>query len=109
MNSWLADIRYGLRMLAGSPGFTAVALISLSLGICVATSAYSELNGLVLRNIPGVSNPGELVALQAPVSYPSYKRYRDRGDLFASTLAFAAPTPFSVSIGGRTEMRLLPA
>ncbi len=97
------DIRYGLRMLASSPGFTAVALISLSLGICVATSAYSELNGLVLRDIPGVSNPGELVALQAPASYPSYRRYRDRGDLFASTLAFAAPTPFGVSIGGRTE------
>ena len=59
------DIRYGLRMLARSPGFTAVALISLSLGICIATCAYSELHGM-LRDLPGVPNPDELVSLQAP-------------------------------------------
>ena len=39
----LQDMRYGLRMSAHSPGFTAVALISLSLGICVGTGAFSEL------------------------------------------------------------------
>jgi hypothetical protein len=41
-----------LRMLAGSPGFTAVALVSLSLGICIATCAYSELHGM-LRDLGG--------------------------------------------------------
>lgn len=69
------DIRYGLRMLAASPGFTAVALVSLSLGICIATCAYSEMNGL-LRDLPGVPNPGQLVALRAPSSFPNYKCYR---------------------------------
>jgi predicted permease len=97
------DIRYGLRMLARSPGFTSVALISLSLGICVATSAFSELNGFALRDVPVVSKPGQLVMLQAPTSYPVYKRYRERSDLFSSTLAYIAPVPFGVSLDGRTE------
>jgi predicted permease len=96
------DVRYGLRMLAGSPGFTAVALISLSLGICIATCAYSELHGL-LRDLPGVPNPDELVSLQAPSSYPAYQRYRDLRDVFSSTFAYVAPVPFGVSSGGRTE------
>ncbi|MGC9945882.1 MAG: ABC transporter permease [Bryobacteraceae bacterium] len=98
------DIRYGLRMLARSPGFTAVALISLSLGICIATCAYSELNGM-LRDLPGgVSHPDELVSIQAPSSYPAYQRYRQLGDVFSSTFAYVAPVPFGVSTGGgRTE------
>jgi putative ABC transport system permease protein len=96
------DIRYGLRMLAGSPGFTAMALVSLSLGICIATCAYSEMNGL-LRDLPGVPNPDQLVALKTPASYPNYKRYRDLSDLFSATFAYVAPVPFGVSRGGRTE------
>jgi predicted permease len=97
------DTRYGLRVLTRSPGFTAVALISLSLGICVATCADSEMNGIVLRNIPAVTSADELVGTQAPISYPYYKRYRELGDLFSSTLAYAAPVPLGVSLDGRTE------
>jgi len=97
------DIRYGLRTLRQAPGFTVVALLSLALGIGVATSAFSELNGFVLRDVPAVANPGGLVTLQAPVSYPDYLRYRNRTDLFSATLAYAAPVPLGVSLGGRTE------
>ncbi len=96
------DIRFGLRRLAGSPGFTAVALVSLSLGICIATCAYSEMNGL-LRDLPGVTRPEQLVAFGTPVSYPDYQRYRELGDLFSATFAYVAPVPLGVSIGGRTE------
>ena len=96
------DIRYGLRMLARSPGFTTVALVSLSLGICIATCAYSEMNGL-LRDLPGVRNPSQLVALQTPASFPNYKRYRELSDLFSATFAYVAPVPIGVSTGGRTE------
>jgi predicted permease len=97
------DVRYGLRMLAGSPGFTAVAAISLSLGIGVATSAFSEMNGFVLRDVPGVARPGELVLASSPVSYPAYKRYRERTDLFSATMAYMAPVPLGVRVGVRTE------
>jgi predicted permease len=97
------DVRYALRVLAGSPGFTAVALISLTLGIGVATAAFSEMNGFILRDVPAVQNPDGLVLLQSPVAWPDYQRYRDRTGVFASSLAYVAPVLFGVSIGGHTE------
>lgn len=85
------DVRYGLRGLFASPGFTLVALLSLSLGICIATCAFSEMNGMALRTVPDVHHPGELVALQSPTSYPIFRRLREQNDLFSSTMAYAAP------------------
>jgi predicted permease len=97
------DVRYGLRVLAGSPGFTAVAVISLTLGIGVATSAFSEMNGFILRDVPAVQNPDGLVLLKSLVAWPDYERYRDRGGVFASSMAYVAPVLFGVSVGGHTE------
>ncbi|HEU5233587.1 MAG TPA: ABC transporter permease [Terriglobales bacterium] len=97
------DLRFGLRTLAKSPGFTAVALISLTLGICIATCAISEMNGIVLRNLPEVPHPEQLVALLAPTSYPNFESYRDRKDLFSSTAAYVAPVSFAVVLGARSE------
>ncbi|MGA2144471.1 MAG: ADOP family duplicated permease [Bryobacteraceae bacterium] len=96
------NIRYGIRALLGSPGFTLVALLSLCLGICIATCAYSEMNGM-LADSPGVANPDELVAIHDPRSYPAYQRYRDLHDLFSATMAYIAPVPFDVFAGGRAE------
>ncbi len=93
------DLRYGMRMLSHSPGFTTVALISLSLGICIATCAYSELSGM-LRDLPAVPRPDELVSVQLPVSYPMYQRYRKLDHLFSATFAYVAPVPFGISTGG---------
>ena len=98
-----ADVRYGLRMLRASPVFTAVAVVSLTLGIGVATATYSEVSGSVQRDVPGVRHPGELVAMNYWASFPDYRRYRGRSDLFAGTLAFRAPVLFGISLGGRTE------
>src|SRR3974390_3359450 len=97
------DIRYGFRSLRGSPWFTLIALLSLSLGIGIATCAFSEMNGMVLRTLPGVARPAELVGVQSPVSYPMYRRFREQHDLFSSTMAYAAPVPFAVSPVGSTE------
>jgi putative ABC transport system permease protein len=97
------DIRYGIRMLAKSPGFTAVALISLGLGIGIGTAGFSQINASVLRDLPLVKNPDQLVSLQGALSYPTYERYAGRADLFSSTFAYVAPVPFGVTLAGRTE------
>jgi predicted permease len=97
------EVRYALRVLLASPGFTAVALLSLSLGICIATCAFSEMNGMALRNLPGVPRAAELVALQVPTSYPHYRRYREHSNLFSSTFAYVAPVPFDVQLGAHAE------
>ncbi|HKE21370.1 MAG TPA: ABC transporter permease [Bryobacteraceae bacterium] len=97
------DFRYGLRSLRASPGFTVVALLSLTLGIGVASSAFSEMNGFILRDVPAVSQPEDLVMMQDPVPYPSYQLYRQRSDLFQDSFAYLAPVPFGVLFGGHTE------
>jgi hypothetical protein len=97
------DVRYGLRMLAASPGFTLVAVTSLSLGICAATTAFSKLNATVFRNLPHVSHPEALVALESPVSYPDYQQYHEHRELFSASLAYVAPVPFGVAQGGETK------
>jgi len=97
------DLFYGFRMLAASPGFTAVALISLALGIGIATAAYSEMNGFIMRDVPAVRDPGGLVMFKSPVSFSDYRRYHDRSDLFSSTMAYMGGVPLGVSLGGRTE------
>ncbi len=97
------DITRSVRALVGSPGFTTVALLSLGMGICIAACAFSEMNGIVLRNLPVVSKPDELVALELPVTYPEFKRYRERSDLFVAATAYIAPVPFTVSFAGHKE------
>src|SRR5258708_28706354 len=56
---WM-DLRYGVRMLAKSPAFTAIALLSLALGIGGNTAVFTLINQVMLRNLP-VRNPEQLV------------------------------------------------
>jgi putative ABC transport system permease protein len=97
------DLCYEVRLLIRKPVFTFVAIASMSLAICAGSSFFSELNGTILRDVPGVAKADELVTLQQPISYPAYMLFRDHKDLFSSTAAYVAPVPFGVGFNGHTE------
>jgi len=84
------DFRYEVRVLIRRPAFTFVAVASMSLAICAGSSFFSELNGTILRDVPGAARADELVTIQQPISYPAYKRFRDHKDLFSSNVRAGA-------------------
>ena len=97
MNTLWQDLRYGLRMLIKSPGFTLVAVVALALGIGANSTIFSFINGLLLRPIAGVSAPERLVAVYTSdyssgpyggSSYLDYVDFRDQADAFAGLAAY---------------------
>jgi len=115
MQNFWKDITFGLRMLAKGPGFTAIAVITLALGIGANTAIFSLMNQILLRQLP-VKNPSELVILRAPgpqtghvstdgdstesFSYPMYKGLRDTNSVFSGVLARYG---FSASVASRGQ------
>jgi len=90
------DVRYGLRMLARSPGFTAVVILTLALGIGANTAIFSMVNAVLLKSLL-VDKPGDLVVLKysdpqsgqlnEDFSYPMYQAIRDKNGSFSGVLA----------------------
>ncbi|HXY08881.1 MAG TPA: ABC transporter permease [Terriglobales bacterium] len=97
METLLQDIRYGLRMLRKSPGFTAIAVITLALGIGANTTIFSMVDSFLLRPLP-VQNPGQITVLSqvakdgANNSVFSVAEYRDlrnqTPEVFSNLLAY---------------------
>lgn len=98
------DLVYALRILAKSRGFTAVGILSLTLGIGVCSVFYSELNALVFRPPPATRAAEALVALESLSSCPYFERYRDQPAL-VSAAAFVGPVPFSLTLDASTGAR----
>jgi hypothetical protein len=88
------DIRYGLRMLAANPGFTAVAIVSLAVGIGANTSMFSLADAMLLRPLP-VARPAEMVRVVSTspsvafggISYRDYIDFRDRSKTLSGLVA----------------------
>lgn len=99
MRTMLSDLRYAIRALASTPGFTAVAVLILGVGIGLNTAVFSLINMVLLRPLYGESKPGQLAALYAydrthpdsyrELSYPAYVDIRDRNRVFAQTAGLA--------------------
>ncbi|HZP62842.1 MAG TPA: ABC transporter permease [Terriglobales bacterium] len=109
MESLLQDVRYGLRMLRKSPGFTAVAIVTLALGIGANTAIFSVVNGVLLNPLP-YQNPNELCALysrmrsftNASISYPNFLDWQRDNRSFSAIAAYRSDD-FNLSGTGEPE------
>jgi len=109
MNSFWQDVRYGLRVLAKNPGFTAIAILTLALGIGANTALFSVVNGVLLNPLP-FANPDELVAVytkspnfqESSIAYPNFLDWQKDSHSFASLCAFRSDD-FNMTGSGEPE------
>jgi len=109
MDSIIKDIRYAVRSLIKRPGFMAIAVITLALGIGANTAIFSLVNTVLLRSLP-VDRPNEIVSVavrgkddsMSAFSYPNYKDFRDRNEVLDGLLVYRF-VPLSLSQSGVNE------
>jgi len=98
MSNLFQDLRYSIRLLLKSPGFSLTAILVLALGIGANAAIFSLVNTLLLKPVAGSERPGQVVGIYAQdrtrpdsykaFSYPAYVDVRDRGTSFSQVMAF---------------------
>jgi predicted permease len=117
--SWLSDclqdLRYGWRTLRRTPGFAAVAILTIALGIGASTAVFTVINAFFLNSLP-IRNPSTLVAVYAmpqsadphantpqPISFLDFKDYEAKNNVFSELAGYSSPVPISFSEGKSSE------
>ncbi|HET8965270.1 MAG TPA: ABC transporter permease [Candidatus Acidoferrum sp.] len=133
LDELVQDLRFGVRMLFKTPGFTLVAVLTLALGIGANTAIFSLLNAVMLQSIP-VHDPRQLMVLlwsarghpqnsgsnsfgdcsrsdwrgsfptSCSFTYPMFQEIRNRGDIFSGVSAFAGPAQLNLAGNGSATM-----
>src|SRR5438477_9122605 len=101
METLITDMRYGIRSLLKRPGFTAIAVSTLALGIGANTAIFSVVNTLLLRPLP-FKEPARLVQVweanfkrgqnTMEVCYPNFADWRDQNQVFEQIAAYTDRT-----------------
>src|SRR5262245_53782159 len=108
------DLRYGLQMLGRNPGFTAVAVLSLALGIGANTAIFSLMDAVLFKMLP-VKNPEQLVFLErggvppgpkrsSNLSYAFFEQLRAQREVLAGVCAFGAGPRVNLAVDGQAEV-----
>jgi len=111
MHTLWQDLRYGVRMLRKSPGATAVAILTLTLGIGANSTVFSCASATLLDPIPGMAHPAQVVSVMggAPghlptLSYPDYEDLRRGNRVFSGMTGFAL-WPMNITDEEKPERR----
>lgn len=109
LSSLPQDLRYGTRVLAKSPGFSLIAILTLALGIGANTAIFSVVNGVLLNPLP-FREPSQLVSMfqeipnfkNGSISYPNFVDWRRMNTTFAAMAAYRS-VGFNLSSHGQPE------
>src|SRR6201984_2909037 len=112
LETLFSDVRYGVRMMMRSPGFTIVAILTLALGIGANTAIFSVVNGVLLNPLP-FPQPDQRVSLReskpnfefGSISFPNFRDWRKDNHTFSS---MAISRRFAFSLTGLGEAEQVP-
>src|SRR5216110_1308026 len=114
MGTLIQDLRFGLRMLCKSPGFTAVAVLTLALGIGANTAMFSVMQGVVLAPLQYVSSDRLVMVWENNprfprtwVSYPNFRDWQRSARSFQQMAAFLALARLAIGVVAALILRVL--